>query len=216
MKLSEKYRPRTWAELIGQDKAVSSVRRLIERGLGGRTFWISGASGTGKTSMAYLIASEIADSFYVQEIDASDLTIAKLKEIEESMSMYGGLYGSGKSGRGFIVNEAHGLRRDVVRQLLVLLERLPAHAVMIFTTTIEGQQKFEGLDDSSPLLSRCHELRLTSQGLAPLFAQRAREIAVSEGLDGQGLPAYLNLVKEKRNNMRAVLSEIEGGRMAKE
>ena len=112
-----------------------------------------------------------------------------------------------------MIHEAHGLRKDAVRQLLVTLERLPKHVIFIFTTTFEGQAVFEGLDDSGPLLSRCVEIKLESQGLAKVFAERARQIAQQEGLDGQPMSAYLNLVKECRNNMRAVLTEIESGRM---
>ena len=62
----------------------------------------------------------------------------------------------GELGRAYIVNEAHGLRKDVIRQLLVVLERIPPHSLWIFTTTIEGQEAiFEDYDDASPLLSRC-------------------------------------------------------------
>ena len=77
------------------------------------------------------------------------------------------LYGLGdKPGRAFIVNEAHGLRKDTIRQLLVLLERLPNHVVMIFTTTNEGQESlFDDYSDANPLLSRCARLDLARRGV---------------------------------------------------
>jgi len=214
MNLWETYRPTEWADLLGQDRAKQIIAMLRPRGLGGRAYWIKGKPGIGKTTTAYLLAGEIADPYYIQEYDAGDLTPAKLKELERELQQYGGLFG-GKRGRAVLVNEAHGLRRDAVRQLLVLLERLPEYVVFIFTTTLEGQETFEGLDDASPLLSRCIEIKLTDQGLAEPFARRAQEIARIENLDGRPLTAYLNLVKQCRNNMRSVLSKIECGEMKK-
>jgi DNA polymerase III gamma/tau subunit len=47
MNLTEKYRPRALADVLGQPKAVRVLERLAEgSGLGGRAFWISGPSGT--------------------------------------------------------------------------------------------------------------------------------------------------------------------------
>ncbi len=136
--LHERYRPACWAEVVGQDKVVNSVRRMAKRdSLACRAFWISGQSGTGKTTIARLIALEVADEFSIIELDAGALTVAKLKDLEDSMAIRG--WGE-KAGRAYIVNEAHGLRKDVIRQMLVLLERLPQHVVVVFTTTCEGQE----------------------------------------------------------------------------
>jgi hypothetical protein len=43
--LFERYRPRTWNEVVGQDKLVAKVNALRPRGLGGRAYWIAGPSG---------------------------------------------------------------------------------------------------------------------------------------------------------------------------
>ncbi|MEE8607857.1 MAG: AAA family ATPase [Nitrospiraceae bacterium] len=212
MQLHEKYRPIVWGEVIGQDKAVAALQAVGARGWGGRAYFLSGQSGVGKTTLARLIAAEVADGFYVAELDATDLTPAKLREVESTM----GLCGGGRGGRAWIVNEAHGLRRDTLRQLLVLLERLPSHVAVIFTTTKDGQESlFEDEADAHPLLSRCVVVSLTSQGLALRFAHRAREIAQLEGLDGQPPAAYLARIKHHKNNLRALLQDVDKGHFAR-
>ena len=54
--LFEQYRPRAWSDVVGQDKIVARIQLLAKRGLAGRAYWLSGQSGTGKTSIARLIA----------------------------------------------------------------------------------------------------------------------------------------------------------------
>ncbi len=118
--------------------------------------------------------------------------------------------GGGK-GRAYIINEAHGLSRPSIRQLL---ERLPSHVIFVFTTTNEGvEDLFEEKIDAHPLLSRCQEIKLARRNLSEPFAQRAMDIAITSGLNGQPQSEYIKLVRKHKNNLRAVLQEIESGAM---
>ena len=211
MLLYEKYRPQTFADVVGQAKAVERIEKILTRGWGGRAFWISGASGTGKTTLARIIAGMGADELCVREYDSADaLTMQSLDDIDREQN----LYGWGKGGRAYVVNESHGLRALTVRRLLGMLERIPDHVVWIFTTTKEGEQKlFDDMIDASPLLSRCTEIRLTNQGLCKPFASRAAQIAREENLNGRPDSAYESLAKACKNNMRMMLQKIAAGEM---
>lgn len=212
--LYEKYRPTRLDDVIGQPRATAAVRSMLARGgFGGRSVWLSGPSGAGKTTLARIIAGSLADGLGVTEYDSADqVTADELREISATMQYRG--MGPALTGRAFIINEAHGLRAPIIRQLLGILERIPAHVVFVFTTTRDGEEGlFEDQVDASPLLSRCIRIALTNQGLAEAFAAKALEIARAEGLDGQPIDAYIRLARKCKNNMRAMLTSIEGGAM---
>jgi replication-associated recombination protein RarA len=210
MYLYEQYRPTTLDEVVGHAEAKQQLACVFRRGVGGRAFWISGKSGTGKTTLGRIIAHLIAEDFFVQEYDSADVVTSEvLSDIEYSMTFGAG----GKGGRAYIINEAHALRGNIVRRLLGILERIPRHVVFVFTTTSQGQKHlFDNQIDAAPLLSRCIAIELIlNDVVVRAFAERAREIAQAEGLDGQPLSAYLALANACRGNFRQMLDEIEKG-----
>ena len=213
--LFERRRPNDWSEVIGQDKILAKLERLSAEGLSGRAYWINGFSGGGKTTIARLIAKAIVGDkqgayLGIEEIDAKEVTYEKIKTWRDELSR-GSLFGDG---RVYIINEAHGLRQDIVLKLLCLLEPIPSDCAFIFTTTTDGQTDFlDGQLDAHPFLSRCVNLPLEKMGVADKMAARALEIAIEEGLDGRPLVQYKKLVQNCRMNFRAVLQAIDAGEM---
>lgn len=210
--LAEMYRPARLEDVAGQDGALRQIRAVLARGWGARAWWITGPSGTGKTTLARIIARTGADELAIEEIDAQTLTPARLRDLEDGMAYR---YLGEKSGRAFIVNEAHGLRKDTIRLLLVILERLSAHVAFVFTTTKAGEARlFEDDEsgDASPLLSRCVEITLKYDGTTErAFATRAKEIAMKEGIDGLPTSVYERAFSASAGNFRRVLQRIESG-----
>ena len=158
-----------------------------------------------------MLASEVADDYAIEELDSNDVTAQRLRDIERSEYMMRPI---SCGVNALIVNEAHGLRRDIIRKLLCMLDPVPSHVLWAFTTTSEGQDKlFVDLDDANPLLSRCVVLPLARRDLAKTFAARAREIATQEGLNGRPVADYVKLAQKHRNNLRAMLQAVKNSEM---
>ena len=209
--LTEKYRPRNWDEMCAQDRAVRLLQARETAGtLGGHAYFVTGPSGFGKTTLARIIAEKLSNQFYIREMDAGELRaplIAEIKEDQWYVPM-------GAQSRVYIVNESHGLRKDVIRSLLVLLEELRPYTTFIFTSTIDGQTEFfEDNIDAKPLIDRCISVRLAQRNICKAAAAHVKNIAELEGLDGQPIEKYERLLKDNGNSIRAALQAVESGAM---
>lgn len=214
MHIYRKYAPQSFDEFVGNEKAIKNLIRIRDNGgFGGRAYWITGKTGLGKTTIANLIARSIASETDIEEFESFGINGSRIADMERSLS-FRSLFSPG-GGRVVILNEAHGMRKDGIRQLLVTLERIPSHVAWIFTTTKDGEQTlFDDYDDAAPLVSRCLKVALSNQALAKPFAERCQKIAKAEGFGDVPLPKLVALANENNNNMRAMLSAIESGRYA--
>jgi replication-associated recombination protein RarA len=208
--LYEKWRPKDWTDVVGQDAAIKMLLAMRERsGFGGRVFYVTGQSGQGKTTIARLIAADVAEPWAMTEVGGPKVTAEFCETVERQLS--GRPLGS--KGWAIIVNEVQSFTRSQVDRLLDLLEKTPDYAVWIFTTTNTGSDKLFEVDEAPAFLSRAIHVNLTPRGVSDAFAERAQHIAQTEGLDGQPIAAYIRLAKECRNNLREMLSRIEAGAM---
>lgn len=200
--LSERFRPKVWGEVAGQDKAVALIQG--EYAQGRRVFWLAGATGVGKTTCAKLLAADHGGA--VTELDCADsVDVAELDSIDSAIT-FRPLWGE-KERRTWIINEAHALKGHAVRRLLGILERIEAdpdgRILVIFTTTNAGEEDLFGKQiDAPPLLNRCCRVALTNQGLAKAGAVRIRSCLQAAGMDGQPEAFYVDCMREAGNSIR--------------
>lgn len=212
MQIAEKMRPRTYAELLGQDRALAALEcvRRLNGHLGGQVFWLAAPSGTGKTSLARLIANEVAGDGLIHETTGGALSVGDLDKLADTWRLRP-MFGTGYA---LIVDEAHLLSKAVIGRLLSLLEPPPENVVVVCTTTREGDESVLDKLDGGPLFSRCKRLPMAVRGLAEVFASRLAEIADELGVGGAAPEKYLRAVKDCRNNFRACLQLVETGEFA--
>lgn len=209
MQLYEQYRPQSFNEFIGQDKVKRQLEVITSRPQWDRdVFWIQGMSGTGKTSLAWIMAKQVAQELFIKELDGHKCDVEAVDELSHDLC----LMASGGSWRVVIVNEAHAMTRRAVQAWLTLLERLPKHTLIIFTTT-EDLKAGLFKDFSKPFARRCKMFDFTNQGLAQNMAERAKQIAQAENLDGQPIQRYVRLIQDCKNNLGEALQRIEQAEM---
>ena len=132
-----KYRPRRFADVIGQVSTVKSMQAIIERDTS-HAFLLSGPSGVGKTTLARVAAKRLGcDAQNLIEIDAATNTgIESMRSVQDTLRYVP----FGKSDvRVVIVDEAHMLSKSAWNSLLKSIEEPPEHAYWFFATTEFGK-----------------------------------------------------------------------------
>lgn len=214
--------PNTLSQIVGQDSAVKELQGYIDRDtLTGNAFWITGSSGTGKTTLAKILSEMVSGC--VETITGTRINTDWLRRVDMEMRHSTLPLFNGKTGHAYIINEAHGIRdKRLIETFLDVLEDAAErdyNVLFIFTTTTEGQLHFEGLDDASPFLSRCKQINLSRRPGVDTLAAAIYDNAKDAGyINGQPRDDILRQIttrlKKEHNNMRAVYQWIETGVLA--
>ncbi|HTK09185.1 MAG TPA: DNA polymerase III subunit gamma/tau [Ktedonobacteraceae bacterium] len=152
--LYRKWRSQTFSDLVGQEASIRTLKNAVNTGNLSHAYLFTGPRGTGKTSMARLLAKTInclnshdgepcnvcdqcreitaGSSFNVIEIDAaSNRGIDSIRELRDKVMMPPA---TGKY-KVYILDEAHMLTTEAFNALLKTLEEPPPHAIFVLATT---------------------------------------------------------------------------------
>src|SRR3984957_17582018 len=192
--LYRKHRPRSFADVVGQEPVVRTLRHAVERGNVHHAYLFVGSRGTGKTSMAKILASCLncergptvqpcgqcdscrsiasATSLDVIEMDAaSKNSVDDIRELRESV-VFAPVSGRHKV---YILDEAHMLSQAAWNAFLKTLEEPPPHTVFVLATT-------EAAKVPATVVDRCHRFdfhRPTVEQIASVLSRAA----VSESIE---------------------------------
>lgn len=129
MTWASKYRPQTFKDLVGQRVNAVVLSQMIKTDAVPTALLLSGASGTGKTTLARVFAHELGASDVIEVDAASHGGVADIR------NLLGSLYYSGGGRRVLILDEAHNLSPEAFDALLKALEEPPALTTFVLVTT---------------------------------------------------------------------------------
>ncbi len=222
--LARTYRPRRFAELVGQDHVASTLRVAGETGRAAHAYLFCGPRGIGKTTAARVLAmalncSERQDgepcgvcesctsiwlgrtSLDVVEIDAaSNRGVDDARDLRER-AMYAP--SDEKRYKVYIVDEAHMLTREAWNALLKILEEPPPRVVFVFATT--EPQKIR--QSAAPVLSRCQRFDFRRVSVSDLMS-RLESVVEQEGVSADSA-ALLPIARRAEGGVRDALSLLD-------
>lgn len=138
--LYRRYRPKTLSEVVGQEQITDILAKSIQNGKLAHAYLFIGPRGTGKTSVARILAHEINGFEYqleddyldIIEIDAASNTgVDNIRDLREKaiIAPTKGKY------KVYIIDEVHMLSKSAFNALLKTLEEPPEHVIFIMATT---------------------------------------------------------------------------------
>lgn len=129
----KKYRPTAFDKVIGQPVAVSTLRGFLAKKSVPQAILFHGPSGTGKTTLARILAHEVgAAAMSIEELNfASDRGIETVRRLEEAVRIRP-MSGNSKV---FICDEAHQMTPQAAQSMLKLLEDTPDGCYFLLCTS---------------------------------------------------------------------------------
>lgn len=175
------YRPKDFSEVRGQPQVTDVLKKAIANKKVAHAYLFAGGRGTGKTSVARILARELkVTDKDLYEIDAASNTgVDNIRELREGV--YTVPFDSPY--KFYIIDEAHMLSKAAWNAFLKTLEEPPAHAIFVLATTERDK-----VPDT--IQSRC-EIYTFKQPSRETLSQIVTDVAKSEGYKLESAAAEL-------------------------